>query len=73
MNPAFRIIDAIANLQAAFESAGLLVPIAIVVPGEIERRQLESYCISAMGVYPNGRPWEMTSIRGLKIMSDVAA
>ncbi|MDR3533971.1 MAG: hypothetical protein P4L90_25825 [Rhodopila sp.] len=67
------IIEAIARLQSAFENAGLKEPVAIVVAGEEQKRRLEwVFSHALIMTYPTA-PWDGTAIRGMKVISDVAA
>lgn len=71
-DPAFRIINAVANLQAAFIDAGLREPLAMVLAGEIEVRRLEGL-FNSWAMHRNGSPWEGASIRGMKVICNVQA
>ena len=74
--PAGEIIEAVARLQIAFQNAGLREPVALVVAGEEQRRLLEEAFACYLGHVsrPNTeRPWETTTIRGMKVIHDVAA
>jgi len=70
---ASKIIEAIARLQHAFHYAGLRDPVALVVSGEEQVRLLEYIFSTELMMVPNRKkPWEATTIRGMKVIHDLA-
>lgn len=69
--PAGRIIEAVAQLQAVFLDAGLREPIAIVLAGEEQKLRLENL-FSLWLAHPIGKPpWDAPTIRGMKVLCNV--
>lgn len=73
---ASRIIAAVQMLRIAFLDAGLKEPIALVVAGHEQKRLLEYTFQQEFGHMMRQnteRPWEGTTLAGIKVLHDVPA
>ena len=70
-SPALAITEAITRLQDAFQNAGLKEPVALVLAGEEQVRNLEWHFAKMLMMTPNERPWETLKIHGMKVICNV--